>query len=348
MHIPIATPPPSTTTGYYIYLAINMCIRTAIPIFFMISGAVLLHKVEEHSVVIKKRIFHFFIILASAIALQILFGSYIINKQNFLNHLFGYTINYVKHQNLPYGMPTQWYLYAYLALLIMLPIVRPAAQGMSNKSHLYLITAYIITVFIIPTALFFINAPYHHRIHNHLPFYSTEEWLPNAGMNWLFYALLGYYLEHRIKNNQLTSKKIMLLIGLAIICTFASCFMMEAVRIKQEAHQIKDFFFATKFTVIPAIALYLTVRYMTMRVTFSKRTSSLIHHLGRAVIIVFLFENILRRYSGIPLAKISDLLPSSGYFEVYILNCLHILIVVSAGLIGGIILQYVPGIKRFI
>ena len=177
-------------------------------------------------------------------------------------------------------MITQWYLYAYLAILIMLPIVRSAAQGMCNNSYLYLIAAYITTVFLLPTVLFFINAPYHHCLHNYLPFYSKEAWFPNGGMNWLFYTLLGYYLEHRITNKQLTHKKILILIGLAIICTFVSCFMMEAVRIKQGETQIKDFFFATKFTIIPAIALYLTVKYISMRVRFSKRTSSIIHRLG--------------------------------------------------------------------
>ena len=60
MHIEIAVPPPINATGYYVYLAINMCIRTAIPIFFMISGAVLLHKTEKLNIVIKKRIFTLF------------------------------------------------------------------------------------------------------------------------------------------------------------------------------------------------------------------------------------------------------------------------------------------------
>lgn len=350
MHINnISFPPINTANGYWFYLAINMCIRVAIPIFFMITGAVLLHRQEDCNTVITKRICHFLVILAACILIQLLISTWSLHPEHYFQTLAGVTHNYLKINDFPIAMGAHWYLFAYLAILIMLPITRTAAQGMSNKTHLYFISAYILTVFILPVGLHLAGYPFHHPIHNHLPFYETVPyWLPNGGMNWIFYTIVGYYLEHRIKHEKITPKLLLFLTALSIICIAMACGMMEHVRIRQGLPKIENFFFATKFTIIPAITLYLVAKYIFTHVKLSAGISNTITKLGRAVIIVFLFENLIRKFTVPIYRELNSELAGYGYASIYIASIIWLILVVSIGLLIGLTLQYIPGIKRFV
>lgn len=349
MHTYISIPPVHTATGYYLYLFANMCIRVAIPIFFMITGAVLLHKEEPIHPKVTKRIFCFGVIIIATISLQIVIGSWLKAPTDFMLTLKNASGHYLNHIGLPIGMNAQWYLYAHLAILIMLPIMRPAAQNMNNRTFLYFIAAYIITVFILPTTLCLANREYMHPLHMHLPFYSTEDTdLPNGGMNYLFYALVGYYLEHRVTKEQVTKRLLIILCIASVLCLIAACAMMEFTRIQEGRDQVHNFFFATKFTVIPAITLFLLTKHISANSTILNKYQFIFAKLGRAVIIVFLFENLIRHCIAPYHKAWSAALSGYGYASLYLSSIIQIIVTVAIGLSIGLVLQHIPGIRRYL
>ena len=70
--------------------------------------------------------------------------------------------------------------------------------------------------------------------------------------------------------------------------------------------------------------------------------------LGRAVIIVFLFENLIRHCIAPYHKAWSSALSGYGYASLYISSIIQIIVTVVIGLCIGLILQHIPGIRRFL
>ena len=100
--------------AYWIYLFFSVACKT-VPLFLMISGAVMLTKDEEPlGILWKKRIWRMLTVLAVTLLIYYLKDIYISGEHfqlhEFLNEL--YSVGYIH----------LWYLYAYIAFLICLPL----------------------------------------------------------------------------------------------------------------------------------------------------------------------------------------------------------------------------------
>lgn len=120
------------TFQYWIYLFISIFCKVSVPLFFMIAGALLLNRQGE---TLKElwihRVFHILLILAVWSLFYYLVavyqGSETFSIKHFLSKL------YDKNWNFSY-----WYLYAYVAFLISLPLLRRLAQNLSDKEYIYI------------------------------------------------------------------------------------------------------------------------------------------------------------------------------------------------------------------
>ena len=133
------------------YIAVPFWVKTAVPIFFMISGALLLKKEEPISVIFKKRIWRF---------AQIIF---IFSLINYLYFYHGLNLSFFGHLSkfftLMYSsnMATAYYfLYIYIGFLLMLPLWRILVRHMTNQLFLYLIALNLFFVGFIPVFSFLI------------------------------------------------------------------------------------------------------------------------------------------------------------------------------------------------
>ena len=185
------------------YIAVPFWVKTAVPIFFMISGALLLKKEEPISVIFKKRIWRF---------AQIIF---IFSLINYLYFYHGLNLSFFGHLSkfftLMYSsnMATAYYfLYIYIGFLLMLPLWRILVRHMTNQLFLYLIALNLFFVGFIPVFSFLI-------------FKGT------ADINWFinpilavsepsFYFILGYWIENVLPIHWLT-KRNLLYLGMAAI-----------------------------------------------------------------------------------------------------------------------------------
>ena len=113
------------------YLFVSIFCKIAVPIFFMISGALLLQREESIETLYKKRIAKFIIVL-------ILISFVYFWHQGRLVAAFNLkeSLTEIYRSNVAVGL---WYLYSYIGILVMLPLLRVLARGMKKKDYLKII-----------------------------------------------------------------------------------------------------------------------------------------------------------------------------------------------------------------
>lgn len=176
-----------------LYLAAPFWVKTAVPIFFMISGALLLGRNEPISVVWKKRIWRFLQIIVIFSLINYLFF-YAVPERHFSVSRF-LTITYSTNMATAY-----YFLYIYIAFLLMLPIWRVLVQGLTNKLYLYLIGLNLLFVGCIPVFSFLVFSG-HNEINGFVnPLLAVSE--PT------FYFLMGYWIENVLPKSWITRKNL--------------------------------------------------------------------------------------------------------------------------------------------
>ena len=113
------------SSGYKqaIYMTITMITRINVPLFFMISGALLLAKEESVTMVIKKRIVRFGIVLL-LFSLGLYIGRHAFGNQRNKINLISFFRDFLSGKI----EGSYWYLYAYIGFLFMLPFMQRIAQ----------------------------------------------------------------------------------------------------------------------------------------------------------------------------------------------------------------------------
>ena len=113
---------------FYIFLSIAD--KIAVPIFFMIAGALLLGKEESIRDVYTKRVFRYIVILVVV--------SFLYWLWQFHYNISVAALRVFWKKLYSHHMSTQlWYLYSYIGLLIMLPLLRRLA-GVLKKNDIYI------------------------------------------------------------------------------------------------------------------------------------------------------------------------------------------------------------------
>ena len=188
---------------YPLYLAVPFWVKTAVPIFFMISGALLLGKEEPISTIWKKRIWRF---------LQVIFVFSLINYVWFYHNLpLSIPGHIAKFFTLLYtsDLATAYYfLYIYISFLLMLPIWRKLVKVLDEKLYLYLIGLNLFFVGVMPMVSFLIfkgSAEMNYFLN---PLLAVSE--PT------FYFLMGYWIENVLPQSWLTKRNLVKL-GIAAL-----------------------------------------------------------------------------------------------------------------------------------
>lgn len=172
--------------------------KIAVPIFFMISGALLLGKEEPIIDMYKKRILR---IIVTILLFSFIQYIYLI-KDDILSFSI---IRFLKdiYQN-PIIVP-YWYLYSYLSFLLILPFLRKMVKNMEKSEYIYMFILWITFSFIMPIMQEFLHIPRN----NNLMCLLLE--------TSIFYPLVGYFCENYFE--VLNKKKIMIGIFLfSILC----------------------------------------------------------------------------------------------------------------------------------
>ncbi|HJB54318.1 MAG TPA: acyltransferase family protein [Candidatus Olsenella avistercoris] len=260
----------------WLYMLLTMVTRINVPLFLMVSGALLLGKHESISRIPRHR--------ASRIVGCIgLFGAlcYLVKGSgggaSFLRDLLAGKIE-----------GSYWFLYAYLGMLLLLPFLRMVASGLGRAEFRYLLLLHLLLSAIVPMTSYVLAATSGEG-------YSLNLSLPLAATKQLFYPLVGYYLS-RVDLGKVGGKDVAMMFGAALGGIVVSCLFTY--------HQGVNFGYSQDFVQlfdwVSAIAVF-----MLFRLAFDGPTNLSMHlpRIGKAVTFlgpltfgVYLLDPLLKRF----------------------------------------------------
>lgn len=175
--------------------------KTAVPIFIMLSGALLLKKEEGYIQILKNRIFKMIIVI---IIWTVIYESVILNKVLNINEVINALKNAVK---VPIYIHF-WYLYMLIGLYIMTPFLKKMIRQFENKDYIIFLSIWFAVSCLVP----FINLIYKVEVASYfkIPIFT----------GYLGFYILGFYLDNLKIDSKLLKWAIIILIGTISLSVF--------------------------------------------------------------------------------------------------------------------------------
>lgn len=308
--------------NYYGSLLMGILCKTAVPLFFMISGALLLNREEPIRLVLQKRVLRIVIALLLFSGILYLFWvcwGYISapGLRDFASRLWSSGIS------IPY-----WFLYAYLGLMLMLPLLRPMVKAMSDMTFIYLIALHVLLYCLLESISFVLGLGRHH-----------PDLLIPMVEPYLFYFIMGYYSAHRF-SWELVQKKQLLLLWIAAIL---SVFVMLAMADKDAASGgAVTFSYQKSLIVFPVFAIYASVHMYIVKHPLTPFWEKWIGSMGGCVFGAYLLEGILRHALS-PLYEVLE-----PHIHVLPACMIWVIAVVLCGLMLTWVLKKIPVLGRIL
>ena len=168
------------TKFWFIFTTYFFCSKIAVPVFLMIAGANLLGKVDDYRKHIKRVIR---ILLVGILFLFVYYLRYIAANQEAVKFIDFFKMIY--HNNITNAF---WYLYMYLGLLIMMPLLQRMSVHMKKNDYLYLLFWIMIFMGIMPIII------------HYFPDYSYCEHFNSAILPvYIGMVFTGYYVSHEVE-----------------------------------------------------------------------------------------------------------------------------------------------------
>ena len=313
--------------GYktWLYMFITMLTRINVPLFFMISGALLLPKDEKISIVIKERVYRFVVITIFANSLIYLIRSGIVGA-NIGGMISGICTGKIEG--------SYWYLYAYIGFLLLLPCLRKMVVNLNEKDFFWIFVLHIVFLTVIPAVNYILVVKYNLSIS-----VSTDLKIPLVVEKSFFYPIMGYYMDKILDMSKIKMKTIVRLLGVSFIgIVISSMFTYhEGMRIGFTQN------FVHLFDYVTTISCFVTVKYLFSKRIIGERGHALISLGGTLTFGMYLFDPVLKhffytRYTSL----INDIFPS---LVVALTWCIFSMIV--GGLLTYILKKF-PVIRKFI
>lgn len=197
-----------TGMAEFFYVSLSSFTKFAVPMFFMLSGALLLGKIEPLKTIFLKRISRFTCII-------IFFTLFTV----YIYYLNGNSITFdeiwrgVLNKNLPWTTP-YWFLYAYLGLLIFLPFIRKIAVNMTKSEFILLFCVNTFFTGMLPLINLILT---YFKIENIEISGYLKSVLQFAFTSAIFYPLIGYWIDNHVDVNKFKRRHVLMLFGSIIL-----------------------------------------------------------------------------------------------------------------------------------
>lgn len=312
-----------------VYLFASILCEVAVPIFFMISGALLLKKEESIKDVLVKRVLKFIIVLFAITAVYYFYDVY------FNNRLEGdfYTVFNMFMTSSASG--ALWYMYSYIALMFMLPFLRNMVKNMKVNQYMYLIALNLTFVGFLPIVSFGLsNGEYYYT--------NTFSIVLATSMSFFFF-LTGHFFEN-VLDESFYKLKNCLWLSVAAVVVIITCAILTKKRLELGlgfADSTSQGFHYT-LVAVPTFAIYVWMKFIFMHAKKYKWLTTVISHVGQCTFGIYLFERILRERTLFVFDWLDGFLPC-------IIACgLWILFMFVVGTIIVSVLKLIPIIKKYI
>lgn len=247
-----------------LYMAGSVFTKINVPIFFMISGALLLKKNDSIKTTVKRILRFVIVILSANFACYLLCNAYLIRDgqtlifiKEFFNHLLVGDI-----------VGSYWFLYSYLSFLLILPFLQKMCKNLTGFEFGLLILIHFIFSSVIPIINLLLSPLKIPTINVNVTFFTS---------NIIFYPIVGYFIDN-INLEKLKRRHLNFLIGLFIVSVVLSCCVLYYERLS-----VGEFTqnYINLFAYVLAIVVFILVKHAAV-CRFDKK----IKPSGRRIIII--------------------------------------------------------------
>lgn len=325
--------------GYWGALVVNQLVKMAVPLFFMVTGALLLAREESIGALFRKRVLRFAVVVVLITVVQYAFYCCSAQEGFSLKTL----LSQFYHGVICNEFRASWFLYAYIGMLLMLPLFRPICRCAADAVFVYLFVVQFVFCCVIPAAALCMGEYEGYSVYSNWILFQPElGTLPYSAGYCIFYLLTGYFLEHRL-SEKIWQKHSGVLLVVAGLCIVAAVVSTDATRRIQGAPLLQEaVVFQTAFLPIPCAVFYMALKSWCARRQIQPRCRSAVAALGAAVFTVMLTENLFRISWGGLWGVLDSHLPVIPAALVYSG------IICVAALLLGLVLKQVPFLKRIL
>lgn len=311
--IAIASVSRAELTGGILYMV--LC-KMAVTLFLMISGVLLLRKIDSYKKIFQR------ILRIGVVILVFSFGYYMVGDYA---HTAADFLKTVTKTNVTTAF---WYLYLYLGILVMLPVLQRMVRNFRKADYWYFF------FFALGICSFSFITDY--NAHFSLPVFATS-----VGI-----VLLGYYLDNFVDLEKYNFKFFMAagLAAFILIVGFLYAYTKRGVMNGSDT-AYRLIVYDNVFYVALSILVFLMVKYTVSKCLAKKESSAkIISFAGSCTFGIYLFSDYI----------ISLLMPVfekwADTSDVYILLIVILLdmAVFVAGLLVTALLKQLPVVKRFL
>ena len=318
---------PPDSFQHWFYLFFSVICKISVPLFLMISGALLLKKKEEP---VKKQIIRIVRIAAALLIFSLLaYIQQILSLHDSFDLLHFFRVLFEDCWMSPY-----WYLYLYLAFLVCLPFLRRLANAMTDKLFLYMIALVIVLTGLLPVLF---------------PLLFDQPFVlsPSFSIGWIatfivFYPLLGFYLENRLDLNKVTGKFLALLWVAALAAVALTCLVTS--KYSAGPGQMDESYMDLLVPVYAA-PVYLSFRKLLNLHPAKEKTAAFLGTVGACTFGIYLFHGFILFHPKLSLVHLfSDKLPMIP-LTCGLLRCLEVMI---ASFVITWLLKKIPGVRKLL
>lgn len=301
-----------------IYIALSIFCKIAVPLFFMVSGALLLPKTESLSEIFEKRIKRFIVVLiAASLFYYSLYYDVKFNFENLIDFFNRFVTNNI-------AVPL-WYLYAFLGLMIMLPFIRFISKSMDIKLLLYFISIHLLFNTLIPTISFFTKGGQS---------YLSPVLMTSTN---IVYFILGDYFENKIDINDISKKFWIILFATSLLSIFLGSYFTA---VDYHSTGKVSQYFHSLYILAPTLFTYLFIKRSTRK--YDGKLYNVILALGSTTFGIYLMEQYLR----MRLLFIQETLDK--YMITIAATTLYIFAVILTGSVITLLIRKIPGFSKYV
>ena len=261
--------------GSFVLSCVTCYIVINVPLFFLISGALLLGREESDRVIYGRRFPRFLLL------------TFLVNLFTYVYRCYPSFIAGDFFRGFFAGImdETHWYLYAYLGLLVCLPFLRRAARGMTHTEAIVLVCMRFLFCSLLPG----LNCITNYKGYPAVPVSGSFS-VPFAALDILFYPVMGYYLEEKLPWEKADWR--WAAASVAVICggigVSAAVTCHEGLRISFSGSYLRLFAYTT------AMATFVLAKYLFTRGRCRQWFEGILKTASSLMLGVYILEPVLR------------------------------------------------------
>lgn len=250
-------------------LLISVVCKMNIPLFMMITGAVLVAKEDSWHSILKNRVVRMLIVLL--ISSAVMYG-----LQCFAWHQNTFSVSEFIRKLLTNDIQASyWYQYKYIEILLLLPFTGAVARRMNEDLLKYILSLAVIFKVILPVV---------HMVTNYsipMGFYVLDDSV--------LYVVLGYYLGNRIERDKLEKYSFKKIGIAAMTCIVLACVLVLLQ--KKLTGEYSESVLSIMTPVMTVLAFIGIQKYFASK-SIGARTKQMLLTIGSCTFGVYLVEHI--------------------------------------------------------